>query len=71
MTRNYTRELREAQEKGAQIVCSIGTPDPVVYKPRNPTDPQPWVQENNHGWNIEPRYSGRECHAVYPERSEQ
>jgi len=66
-SRNYTRELRRAQEQGAKIVCSMvpfeGTE--VTYSPRAKGDPQPWVPEQNgHMPDVEYRYSGRECHAV-------
>lgn len=64
--RNYTKVLREAQENGARIFCSIGPEEEVVYLPRNRTDPEPWVlaSEPDSLW----RYDGRRCHAVHPEK---
>lgn len=65
-SRNYTRELRRAQEQGAKIVCSMAPYEgkPVTYSPREKGDPKPWIfrnpEENDWGY----RYSGRECHAV-------
>lgn len=64
MGRNYTRELRAAQERGATIVCSL---EPyrdrmVEYKPRTATDPAPWIVVGlGVLWY---RLNGRECHAV-------
>lgn len=63
--RNYTRELRRAQEQGAKIVCSV-TPYhgvEVMYSPRQKGDPQPWRVIGHANGGI--RYSGRECQATW------
>lgn len=73
--RQYTKELRKAQEQGRQIVVSSGVMYyersashewPVVYRPRHLTDAHPWLALLPDG--REPseeeyalRYSGREC----------
>lgn len=60
--RNYTRELRRAQEQGAKIVCSVAPYEgtEVEYDTGFArSHPQPWLVP---GTGI--RYSGRECHAV-------
>lgn len=58
--RNYTQELLAKRNDGALIVVSLApyTGVPVVYAPRNRTDPEPWTG------GLEYRFSGRECHAV-------
>lgn len=71
MSRNYTRELRRAQEQGAKIVCSMAPYDgtPVTYSPRMKGDPTPWTMTlptATPGKTVTYYYSGRECHAVRP-----
>jgi len=62
--RRYTAELLKGTKRGINRVVYSSAPHEnaeVVYKPRNPTDPQPWVlAANPYGY----RFSGRECHLL-------
>lgn len=68
MRNNWSRTLLRGQAKGAVVVASIGPEGvkgkPVIYAPRNPTDPYPWVPELflRAGIPDHYRYTGRECH---------
>lgn len=64
MARQYTAELKLAQEQGATVVCSWQPFEgrKMEYAPRHKGDPQPWVVTGT--WDAEWRYSGRDCHAV-------
>jgi hypothetical protein len=63
--RNFTAELKKAQEQGAKIVCSMAPYEgyEMVYEPRKTGDPSPWKLKAGSDF----RYSGRECHADWPE----
>lgn len=65
--RNYTRELRRAQEQGATIVCSVAPyhGHAVVYDPTVKGDPKPWRLDGLAGDGPDFRYSGRECQATW------
>lgn len=64
--RNFTAELKKAQEQGAKIVCSMAPyeGEEMVYQPRKQGDPSPWVRKSG---STLFRYSGRECHAQWAE----
>jgi hypothetical protein len=72
MAKNWTQKLRQAQDKyGARIVCSLAPHEgeDVVYRPRWVTDREPWILAEYDGMPVPLkgyRYSGRECHAIYP-----
>jgi hypothetical protein len=59
--RQFSRELRFAQERGAVIAASAQPfrGQPVLYRPRSSRDPQPWLLEKD----CTVRFSGRACHA--------
>lgn len=73
MARQYTKELLKARQAGRTIVSSggaiyprTGRPEwPVVYRPRSPRDPRPWLELMGDGL-LPPegkglRLSGRMC----------
>lgn len=57
--RAHTRELLLAMARGARIRDRFG--GPVTHQPRGTKDRFPWVSQSGAF-----RYSGKECHAVYP-----
>lgn len=64
MARSYTAKLLAAQDKGATVVCSVAPYEGVrvEYEPgASGHHPSPWYVL---GTGL--RYSGRECHAVWP-----
>lgn len=80
MANNWTGKLRKAQrERNARIIASVGIyrGEPVVYKPRYDYDRHPWVvarladKELSREQQRVVRYSGRECHPVFPQKNEE
>lgn len=80
MAKNWTQRLRVAQEeRGARVLVSVGLyrDEPVVYKPRYDYDRHPWIlvrmadKELTREQARVVRYSGRECHPVFPPRNEE
>jgi len=79
MSKNWTQKLRVLQrDRKAVVVCSVGPYDgePVEYAPRYVTDREPWVVRSKTYTDPKTgelevlyRYSGRECHAVYPKEN--
>jgi hypothetical protein len=65
--RNYTRELRRAQEQGAKVVCSVAPYEgtEMAYRPLKKGDPKPWVPVGQKSSLTPFRYSGRECRAAW------
>jgi hypothetical protein len=65
--RNYTRELLKARQSGKVVVCSWQPFEnrKMLLKPRSAFDPMPWVVDGIAG---EWRYSGRDCHAINPDK---
>ncbi len=55
--RDYTREILRQMKAGRVPVRSFGSPEPVRYEPRLPSDPRPWT-------TLGFRYSGREVHTI-------
>lgn len=68
--RNYSAELLKLKDQGKTVVCSVQPYEglPMVYQPRRPRDPLPWVPAEFEGGRYEGmwRYSGRQCHAIDP-----
>lgn len=77
MSKNWTGKLRKAQDEyGAHIVASAAPyeNEPVTWSPRYDYDRRPWILTRMVGKALTPaeerlyRFTGRECHPVYPER---
>jgi hypothetical protein len=72
MALNWTGKLRKAErEHRARILCSVEpyVGEPVVYLPRYEFDRTPWVLSrfaNAESSGNEYRYTGKDCHPVYP-----
>lgn len=67
---SYTARLREAQAKGARIVCADPPYDgwTMFYCPRHKTDNQPWRLAGDSATNGY-RYSGGELRAEFGPRT--
>lgn len=77
MSKNWTGKLRKAQrESNARILASVGPyrDEPVTWQPRYQYDRQPWIltrmldQDLTENQQRLYRFSGRECHPVFPDR---
>jgi hypothetical protein len=79
MANNWSQKLRVLQrDKGVRVVVvdgRVGAGSEVVYRPRRPTDPKPWILrgfadiESPSSSRLNTyRYNGRNCRPVYPER---
>ena len=68
MANSWSQKLRILRdERKATIVCSVAPyqGEEVEFAPRYETDREPWVLKNRPFTTL--RFSGRECHPVYPE----
>jgi hypothetical protein len=65
--RNYSEELRAAQDAGRKIVCSVQPWEGFLmeYRPRRNRDPRPWLMKGYNPDDPYYRYGGRFCHAVH------
>lgn len=70
MANSWSQKLRVLQsERKATIVCSVAphNGEEVEFAPRYTTDREPWVLKADPDSY---RYSGRECHPVYPKKGD-